>query len=109
MIRLVGREAIGVAEAFGLPLAKYSDPVEDARMDLTVAEARRVAREDPRLVYLDIDYTVLARQVEAAPTEEMAAARDEALADMLAEVPAYVLVDELASTLHGWLASMVRW
>jgi hypothetical protein len=52
--RLEGHEAIDVAEAFGQPLCKYADPVEGARTDLTVAEAREVAREDPRLVYLDV-------------------------------------------------------
>jgi hypothetical protein len=54
-IRLEGPEAIDVAEAFGLPLCKYADPTEDARTDLTVNEARRVATEqDVWLIYLDV-------------------------------------------------------
>jgi len=33
---------------------KYSDPIEDAREDLTPDEARKVALEDPSLIYLDV-------------------------------------------------------
>jgi hypothetical protein len=74
MIRLEGRVAIDVAEAFGLPLSKYSDPVEDART-LTPAEAREVAREDPRLVYVDVDTLDIAAMMLAVM------ARDTALVD----------------------------
>lgn len=54
-MKLRGHEAITYAEAHGLRLAKYADPVEDARQDLTPEEARKIAREDPRLIYLDIE------------------------------------------------------
>jgi hypothetical protein len=52
--RLLGHEAIDVAEVFGMTLDKYADPIEGARTGLTPAEARLVAREDPHLVYLDV-------------------------------------------------------
>jgi hypothetical protein len=96
-IRLKGHDAIVVAEAFGLPLCKHAD---------------EGAREDPRLIYIDVDYAALAQQVAAAPTEDIAVARAEALIDALAYAPADVLVDALASTpldavgeaLDAWIA-----
>jgi hypothetical protein len=53
MMTLSGYEAIEYAERHGLPLSKYNDPTEDAREGLTVAEARKVAAEDPGLIYID--------------------------------------------------------
>ena len=53
--RLTGSDAIEHAEANGLPLCKYNDPIEDAREDLTVSEAEAVAQEDPSLIYIDVD------------------------------------------------------
>lgn len=32
-------------------LCKYADPTEDARENITVDEARQVAKEDPSLIY----------------------------------------------------------
>lgn len=52
-MKLEGREAIQYAEENGLTLSKYADPTEDARTGLTPEEARVIAREDPRLVYLE--------------------------------------------------------
>jgi hypothetical protein len=53
--RLKGHEAIRYAEACGgdIRLSKFADPIEDAREDLSVDEARRVASEDPTLIYID--------------------------------------------------------
>lgn len=51
---LYGYKAIEYADAHGLALSKYADPIEDAREDLTAAEARQVAREDPNLIYVVI-------------------------------------------------------
>lgn len=53
-LRLTGYQAIEYAEAGQLPLSKYNDPTEDARQDLTPAQARKVASEDPSLIYLDV-------------------------------------------------------
>ena len=53
-MKLTGYDAIEFAEAKGLPLSKYSDPTEDAREDLTWEEARAIAREDSRLIYVTI-------------------------------------------------------
>ena len=50
---LFGYEAIEYAEANGLTLSKYNDPIEDAREGLTPDEARKIAREDPRLIYIE--------------------------------------------------------
>jgi hypothetical protein len=54
MKRLEGFAAIEYAEAHGLTLDKYNDPTEEAREGLSPDEARAVAREDARLIYLDI-------------------------------------------------------
>ena len=53
-MKLHGWDAIEAAERMGLRLHKYADPTEDARADLTVAEARRVAREDPSLLWVHV-------------------------------------------------------
>jgi hypothetical protein len=54
-IRLTGWAAIDYARETGAPLCKYADPVDDARDDLTVAQAIDVATDDPSLVYLDAE------------------------------------------------------
>lgn len=57
---LTGYEAIKAKEGDpSLRLCKYQDPVEDAREDLTLAEARDIASEDPSLIF-----TVVADWVE---------------------------------------------
>jgi hypothetical protein len=54
MTTLIGYEAINYAEANGLTLNKYNDPIEDAREGLSVDEARKVAAEDPALIYIPL-------------------------------------------------------
>jgi hypothetical protein len=54
MTRIEGLAAIEYAEAHGLTLSKYTDPTEEARDGLTVAEAQRVSAEDPSLIYVDV-------------------------------------------------------
>lgn len=56
--RLTGFAAIEYAKTHELPLCKYTDPIEDAREDLTIAEAHDVARDDARLLYIDVPETV---------------------------------------------------
>lgn len=54
---LKGWTAIRYAEKhpeFDGELRKYTDPIEEAREDLSVSQARRVAQEDPRLIYLRV-------------------------------------------------------
>jgi hypothetical protein len=53
---LSGYAAIEYAEANGLALSKYNDPIEDAREGLTPAEARKIAAEDPNLIYLPVRF-----------------------------------------------------
>ena len=53
-MKLTGYEAINYAEANGLTLSKYNDPIEDAREGLTPDEARNIALEDPTLIYVRI-------------------------------------------------------
>jgi hypothetical protein len=49
--KIMGADAIRIAERDGLTLHKYSDPVEGARV-VSLDEARDIAREDPGLVYV---------------------------------------------------------
>ena len=49
---ITGYDAINYAEANGLTLNKYADPIEDGRTGLTVDEARKVAAEDPGLIWI---------------------------------------------------------
>jgi hypothetical protein len=51
---LRGHDAIDTAATLGMTLNKYADPIEDARVGLTVAEARAVASEDASLIWLEL-------------------------------------------------------
>ena len=52
---LTGHEAIEYAEANGLRLNKYEDPMEGARELVEIAEAREIAAEDPALIWIEMD------------------------------------------------------
>lgn len=52
-IRLTGHTALKYAEARGLTLSKYTDPIEEARDGLALEEARDIAYFDPSLIYVD--------------------------------------------------------
>jgi len=52
---LTGHEAIEYAEANGLTLNKYSDPMEGARELVEIAEAREIAADDPALIWIEMD------------------------------------------------------
>ena len=54
-IRLHGIKAIEWAKANDLELCKYNDPIENERFDLTIDEAMDIYREDPGLIYIDVD------------------------------------------------------
>lgn len=60
MTTLRGYDAINYAEANGLTLNKYNDPIEDAREGLSVDKARKVAAEDPQLIYVEANAAVSA-------------------------------------------------
>ena len=51
-MKIHGQAAIDFAKNNDLYLCKYSDPVEDAREDLTVDEAEEVAKVDPSLIWV---------------------------------------------------------
>lgn len=51
---LTGTAAIAHAEVHGLTLSKYTDPTEEARSGLSVEEARRIAAEDPSLIWVAV-------------------------------------------------------
>ena len=52
-MKITGTQAIKVAAATGRLLCKYADPIEDAREDVTVEEAREIAREDASLIWIE--------------------------------------------------------
>lgn len=51
---VTGHDAIVHAERTGAPLYKHADPVEGARVGLTVEEARAIAAEDPSLIWTTV-------------------------------------------------------
>lgn len=53
-MKLKGYEAITYAQNNDLTLSKYNDPIEDARNGLTPDEARKIASEDPSLIYIEV-------------------------------------------------------
>ena len=56
LFTLTGHEAIAIAEAIGLTISMYTHPVDDARPGITPEVAREIAKEDPTLLYLEIEY-----------------------------------------------------
>ncbi len=52
--RLEGRAAIEFAREHDVELCKFADPVDDARVGLSVGEAEDIAAEDPSLIFIDI-------------------------------------------------------
>lgn len=73
---ITGLDAINHAEAHGLRLSKYADPIEDAREGLTVDEAREVAAEDASLIYLQVATHVVVEHMPATWRESHRGARD---------------------------------
>lgn len=57
-MRLTGHRAIEYAEHLGnVGLKKYGDPIETHRIGLSVEEALEIAKQDPSLIYIDVDVT----------------------------------------------------
>jgi hypothetical protein len=54
--RLTGWTAIGYAEKHGGTLKKFTDPTERALKRVSLEKAKRVAREDSRLIYMDVKH-----------------------------------------------------
>lgn len=82
-IRMTGRDAIAYAQAHGLALSTYTDPTAEGRASVSVADARRIASEDPSLVYLDVPAHAVERLADEAVTagdEAMAGTCESALA-----------------------------
>jgi hypothetical protein len=53
-MRLTGMKAIEAAKANpGVVLCSHTDPTEEGRVGLTIAEAEAIARQDPGLVYAE--------------------------------------------------------
>lgn len=71
-MRLHGYIAIEFAAVNDLPLNKYTDPMEDSREGLTVAEAKAVASEDPDLIWLESPLLVLDAITDANTTADEA-------------------------------------
>ena len=95
MSKIHGTTAIDYTEAKGLTLGKHTDPTEEARTGLTVAEAREIAREDPGLIYCDTaqqseagemaaDHQDMQALLEAAETEAEAIDQDWAAGQTIA-------------------------
>jgi len=59
-MKLTGMEAISYVAGGGGTLHKYADPTEEARDGLTIQEARRIAHEDPNLIWTEIKNDALA-------------------------------------------------
>lgn len=57
--KLTGIEAIEFAERYGMTLRKYADPTEDARGGLNTSEARKIALDDPSLIWLETDLKLI--------------------------------------------------
>lgn len=80
-IRMTGRDAITYAQATltGV-LSTRTDPTAEGREGVSIEEARRIASEDPSLVYLDIPAYIV-----ESLAEEATAANDMLLVDACAD------------------------
>lgn len=73
---IIGREAIRIAAIYDekknvpITLSKFTDPTDDARDGVDLAEAYVIAREDASLVYLPAAKKTALDCVEAAPWDE---------------------------------------
>ena len=60
LVWLAGCAALEVAEQLDslvdVTLAKYADPMDDAREEMTLEEAREIAAQDPSLIYLPMQW-----------------------------------------------------
>ena len=55
-MKLTGIKAIEAKEKnAAVVLCNYNDPTEDARENLTAQEAREISKEDPSLIYADVE------------------------------------------------------
>ncbi len=61
-----GRNALTYAQAHSLTLSAHTDPTAECRDGVSVEEARRIASEDPSLVYLDVPAHAVERLAEEA-------------------------------------------
>lgn len=52
MAKITGQDAIRYAEEHGLTLRKFASATEDARDGVTIEEAKRIAAEDPSLIWV---------------------------------------------------------
>jgi len=52
---ITGHEAIDYAAFHGLLLSKYADPIEGHVDGVGVEEARDIARQDPGLIYIEVE------------------------------------------------------
>lgn len=59
MSKLVGWDAIRWATENGRRLQKYTDPIEEARSDISVADAASVAMFDPSLIWVEVPETLV--------------------------------------------------
>lgn len=124
MKTLKAYDAIEYAEQHGLRLSMYNSPIEDARDDLTVEEAREIAREDAGLIYLDIEgmtYREAVEQLRALVGDDVIysdGASDweldnllDSMDDELDEVRPYVVDEDGITTLRadGTLGDRVLW
>jgi hypothetical protein len=53
-MKLTGFSAIEFAEKEGFTLNKAADHIDEARADLTIAEAEAIADKDPDLIWLEV-------------------------------------------------------
>ena len=50
---ITGRSAVEHARTYGRLLSKYTDPIEEARSDISVVAAEEIISEDPNLIYIE--------------------------------------------------------
>ena len=100
--RITGTEAIDYAARTGATLSKHADPTEGARVGLSLAEARTVAREDAGLIYVDTTSTDTCCYEDCHRTAtDLDSDGDEACALHAAQSERYVEVTDLSG--EAWL------
>lgn len=87
-MKLAGHDAINYAEANNLTLNCYANEVDgpDGRTEVTPAEARKIAKEDPSLIWIDADMNYLANYAAPPSADRFREIDAKELAAIIAEI-----------------------
>jgi len=106
-VRFQGYDAIEMAEREGLLLSTYNSPMELAREDVSVEDARAIVKEDPSLVYLDVPTDENEEVAISLPEALLLRDLNKAWAEHGGRFPRWNEKDNLFCIVCEWLSGLV--